>query len=523
MTESRTLYLKWRPTQFGDVVGQTGVIDTIRNAVLASKTVHAYLFSGPRGTGKTTVARILARSLNCMETDLSMRPCNKCDHCVAVSSGKFLDLIEIDAASNNSVEDIRDLREKINYSPSQGSYKVYIVDEVHMLSGAAFNALLKTLEEPPPHAVFVLATTELHKVPATVKSRCQCHTFRRISVNDIVERLKTIADQEKIKIDDDAVYVLARNSTGSLRDAVSLLDQVMVSPEISVTLESIQNILGTTTDSLVASIVDALAKAELSSGIELINNAVDDGANPNQIARQIVSFLRGVLMCGTDNAGLVDVSSQTLSLMKQCEVWLDSKQIVSCVQEFDKAARDNISGWQPQLALEIAFVNAAQNIRQKRDIKDSEPPLLSDDKDQPNAPKKSSVGDDDKGISNPTTNGITTTELNTLWKEIISSSRSSHHTLPALLEWCVPVSVDNEMVQIAVKEQFALSKLDKPEMIIYLQNAIMAASGHSLAVQFTLMDIRGSADESIDVPDDGAVAMGVELGAKVRERSLRRK
>ena len=523
MTESRTLYLKWRPTKFGDVVGQTAVVDTIRNAVLASKTVHAYLFSGPRGTGKTTVARILARSLNCMETDLSMRPCNKCDHCVSVSSGMFLDLIEIDAASNNSVEDIRDLREKINYSPSQGSYKVYIVDEVHMLSGAAFNALLKTLEEPPPHAVFILATTELNKVPATVKSRCQCHTFRRISVNDIVERLKTIADQEKIKIDGDAVYELARNSTGSLRDAVSLLDQVMVSQEIAVTLDSIQNILGTTSDSLVASIVDALATAELSSGIELINNAIDDGANPNQIARQIVSFLRGVLMCGTDNADLIDVSSQTLSLMKQCESLLNSKQIVSCVQEFDKAARDNISGWQPQLALEIAFVNSVQNMHENLYIKDSESPRLSDDQDQSNASIKSSVEDDDKDTSSPTTNGITITELNILWKEIISSSRSSHHTLPALLEWCVPVSVDNDMVQVGVKEQFALSKLDKPEMIIYLQNAIMAASGHSLSVQFTLMDIRGNAEESIDVPDDGAVAMGVELGAKVRERSLRRK
>jgi len=523
VTESRTLYLKWRPAKFADVVGQTAVVDTIRNAVLASKTVHAYLFSGPRGTGKTTVARILARSLNCMETDLSMRPCNKCNHCVSVSSGMFLDLIEIDAASNNSVEDIRDLREKINYSPSQGGYKVYIIDEVHMLSGAAFNALLKTLEEPPPHAVFILATTELHKVPATVKSRCQCHTFRRISVTDIVERLKAIADQEKIQIEDDAIYVLARSSTGSLRDAVSLLDQVVGSPEMAVTLESIQNILGTTTDSLVASIVDALANAELSSGIELINSAVDDGANPSQVARQIVSFLRGVLMCGTDNASLVDVSSGTLSLMKQCETLLNSKQIVSCVQEFDKAARDNISSWQPQLALEIAFVNSAQNMYENHDIKDEERPILSDDKDQLNASTKTIVEDDHKGMSSPATKSITITELNVLWKEIISSSRASHHTLPALLEWCVPASVENDMVQIAVKEQFALSKLDKPEMIIYLQNAIMAASGHSLVVQFNLMDMRGSADESIDVPDDGAVAMGVELGAKVRERSLRRK
>ncbi len=533
MVESRTLYLKWRPTQFDDVSGQTTVVDTIRNAVIASKTVHAYLFAGPRGTGKTTVARILARSLNCLETDLSMRPCNKCDHCVSVTSGMFLDLMEIDAASNNSVEDIRDLREKINYAPSQGRYKVYIVDEVHMLSGAAFNALLKTLEEPPPHAVFVLATTELHKVPATVKSRCQCHTFRRISVNDIVERLKMIAHQEKIQIDDDALYALARSSTGSLRDAVSLLDQVMIGPESTVTLKSIQNILGTTTDTLVAAIVGALANGKLSSGIELINNAVDDGGNPNQIARQIVSFLRGVLMCGTGNASLVDASSETLALMSQCETLLNSKQIVSCLQAFDQAARDNTSGWQPQLGLEIAFVNAIGIASKTGGFNDSEPARISDDKDQLDKDQldkdqlndvvgSSTVGDGTGTVSSDT-NGITITELNTLWKEIISSSRSSHHTLPALLDWCVPLSIENNVVQIAVKEQFAISKLDKPEMIIHIQNAIMAISGHSLAVQFTLMDMQETTDASIDVSDDGAVAMGVELGAKVREKSLRRK
>ena len=523
MAESRTLYLKWRPAKFDDVAGQTAVVDTLRNAILSSKTVHAYLFSGPRGTGKTTVARILARSLNCMETDLSMRPCNKCDHCVSVASGMFLDLIEIDAASNNSVEDIRDLREKINYAPSQGSYKVYIVDAVHMLSGAAFNALLKTLEEPPSHAVFVLATTELHKVPATVKSRCQCHTFSRISVNDIVERLKIIASQEKIKIDDEAVYALARNATGSLRDAVSLLDQVMVGSESTVTLESIQNILGTTTDSLVAGIVGALANAELSSGIELINNAVDAGANPNQIARQIVSFLRGVLMCGTGNAGLVDVSSQTLALMSQCETLLNSQEIVSCLQAFDEAARDSTNGWQPQLALEIAFVSSTENISKNSDFNNPQTSSLNDDKHQPDEAINSTVGHDDTETLSADTNGITITELNTLWKDIIAISRSSHHTLPALLEWCVPVSVDNDMVKIGVKEQFAISKLDKPEMIIHLQNAIMSTSGHSLVVQFILMDMRGNADEIIDVSDDGAVAIGVELGAKVRERSSRRK
>ena len=522
MTESRTLYLKWRPTNFGDVVGQASVVDTIQNAVLASKTVHAYLFSGPRGTGKTTVARILAKALNCMESDLSMRPCNKCNHCVSVISGMFLDLIEIDAASNNSVEDIRDLREKINYAPGQGIYKVYIVDEVHMLSGAAFNALLKTLEEPPPHAVFVLATTELHKVPATVKSRCQCHTFRRISINDTVERLQTIASEEKVSIDDDALYALARHSTGSLRDAVSLLDQVMIGPETTVSLDSIQNILGTAADNVVADIVDALANAKISSGIELINNAVDDGANPNQLARQIVSFLRGVLMCGTGNANLVDASSQALSLMKECERLMNSRQIVSSVQEFDKAARDNAIGWQPHLSLEIAFVNSIQNMYDGRSLKDRESGTLSNDKSQANDEDSSIVGDIDKDSSSSKNNGITIAELNTLWKDIISRSRASHHTLPALLEWCAPVSIENDVVQIAVREQFAIAKLDKPEMIVHLQNTITATSGHSLAVQFALMEVGGSPDESIDVSDDGAVAMGVELGAKVRERSLRR-
>ena len=272
-----------------------------------------------------------------------------------------------------------------------------------------------------------------------------------------------------------------------------------------------------------AGIVGALANAELSSGIELINNAVDAGANPNQIARQIVSFLRGVLMCGTGNAGRVDVSSQTLALMSQCETLLNSQEIVSCLQAFDEAARDSTNGWQPQLALEIAFVSSTENISKNSDLNNPKTSSLSDGKHQPDEAISSTIGHDDTETLSADTNGITITELNTLWKDIIAISRSSHHTLPALLEWCVPVSVDNDMVKIGVKEQFAISKLDKPEMIIHLQNAITSTSGHSLAVQFILMDMRGNADEIIDVSDDGAVAIGVELGAKVRERSSRRK
>ena len=198
---TQALYRKWRPSRWEQVVGQKHIVQTLRNAVAAGREGHAYLFAGPRGTGKTTVARILAKAVNCLQEDLAKRPCDECDHCRAVSIGSFLDLIEIDAASNTSVDDVRDLREKINFSPNQGRYKVYIVDEVHMLSTAAFNALLKTLEEPPPHAIFVLATTEVHKIPATVLSRCQRHEFRRIPVVDITAHIEEIAKGEKIKIE----------------------------------------------------------------------------------------------------------------------------------------------------------------------------------------------------------------------------------------------------------------------------------------------------------------------------------
>ncbi|MEN8243177.1 MAG: DNA polymerase III subunit gamma/tau, partial [Chloroflexota bacterium] len=183
---TQAYYRKWRPQTWDQVIGQQHIVVTLRNAVAAGKQGHAYLFAGPRGTGKTSIARILAKAVNCLEEDLAARPCDQCDHCLAVNKGSFLDLIEIDAASNTSVEDIRDLRDKINFSPNQGRFKIYIIDEVHMLSTAAFNALLKTLEEPPPHAIFVLATTEVHKIPATVLSRCQRHEFRRIPVVDMV-------------------------------------------------------------------------------------------------------------------------------------------------------------------------------------------------------------------------------------------------------------------------------------------------------------------------------------------------
>lgn len=221
---AQALYRKWRSQTFEEVVGQEHVTTTLLNALRDERVAHAYLFAGPRGTGKTSTARILAKALNC--TDDDKRPCNRCSHCTAINQGRLLDLIEIDAASNNSVDDVRELRQKVGFRPSQSRYKVYIIDEVHMLSPSAFNALLKTLEEPPPHARFVLATTEPHRIPATVLSRCQRFDFRRIPVAEIAAHLTHIAAEEGYQLEEAAVFAIARSAQGCMRDAVSLLDQM---------------------------------------------------------------------------------------------------------------------------------------------------------------------------------------------------------------------------------------------------------------------------------------------------------
>src|SRR5574338_1252634 len=223
---SQALYRKYRPKEWQEVVGQDHVVTTLKHAIAADRVAHAYLFAGSRGTGKTTLARLLAKAVNCLNEDRTKRPDNECENCRAVNENRFLDLIEIDAASNTSVEDVRDLRDKINFSPNQGQYKVYIIDEVHMLSTAAFNALLKTLEEPPPHAIFILATTEVHKIPATVLSRCQRYEFRRIPVGEIVKHLRAMAKEEKLEVEEEALQLIARQATGAMRDAISLLDQL---------------------------------------------------------------------------------------------------------------------------------------------------------------------------------------------------------------------------------------------------------------------------------------------------------
>ncbi|MGD0806833.1 MAG: DNA polymerase III subunit gamma/tau, partial [Anaerolineales bacterium] len=298
---NQVLYRKWRPQTWDDVVGQQHIIQTLRQAVVSGRVAHAYLFSGPRGTGKTSTARILAKAVNCLEENPAARPCNHCHRCKAVNEGAYLDLIEIDAASNTSVEDVRDLRERVPFAPSDGRYKIYIIDEVHMLSAAAFNALLKTLEEPPAHAIFILATTEAHKIPATVVSRCQRHEFRRLSVEEMVAQLSAMATAEGLQADRESLEAVARQATGSMRDAISLLDQLGSLGE-AITLARTLEILGSAGSEAVQQLAACIARGDTAEGLQVIHRATDSGADARQFARQAVDFLRGVMMASTGNA-----------------------------------------------------------------------------------------------------------------------------------------------------------------------------------------------------------------------------
>ncbi len=354
---SQALYRKWRPARFDEVVGQEHVTRTLQNAVAADRIGHAYLFSGPRGTGKTTIARLVAKAANCLDEDLSQRPCNNCARCLAVNEGRLLDLIEIDAASNTGVDDIRSLREKINFAPSEGRYKVYIIDEVHMLSTAAFNALLKTLEEPPAHAMFILATTEEHKVPLTIKSRCQPFSFRLFTTQEIAGRLGWMAEQEQLVVEPAAIDMIASHGAGSLRDAESLLDQLVAAPGDTITLARTQMVLGTASDAAVRQLTGAWLAGDGRIGLTVIHEALGSGADARQFARQMVSYLRQILLLKTGGRDLIlaTTTDKRNRMVRQAQE-ADRQSLIEALKHFNEAATAQSVSWQPQLPLELAFI-----------------------------------------------------------------------------------------------------------------------------------------------------------------------
>lgn len=293
----RALYRVWRPGDFSELVGQDHISNTLRKAVLQNRVSHASLFSGPRGTGKTSMAKIMGKALNCLDLQEG-QPCNKCANCLAINDGSFLDYFEIDAASNRGIDEIRDMRERVKFAPSQGRIKVYVIDEVHMLTNEAFNALLKTLEEPPAHVVFILATTEIHKIPLTILSRCQRFDFKKISEETIKKRLEEIIIEEKLSVEDSALDLIAKKAEGGLRDAISILDQgISASENDNLTLEATEELLGSLNEEELYKLFAGLFHNELAEVFTSLDNYQARGKEIKQIVKDMADYLREIILC----------------------------------------------------------------------------------------------------------------------------------------------------------------------------------------------------------------------------------
>jgi DNA polymerase-3 subunit gamma/tau len=504
---SQALYRKWRPSRWEEVVGQQHIIQTLRNAVSAGREGHAFLFAGPRGTGKTTVARILAKAVNCLEEDLAKRPCDECDHCKSVNAGSFLDLIEIDAASNTSVEDVRDLRDKINFSPNQGRYKVYIIDEVHMLSTAAFNALLKTLEEPPPHAIFVLATTEVHKIPATVLSRCQRHEFRRIPVVDMVAHLKEMAKSEKINIEPEALQVIARQATGSLRDAISMLDQLSALGD-SVTVDMAQTILGTATSQAVLDLIDAVLERDVTAGLDLIHTTLDGGSDPRQFTRQIVDYLRSVLLVRMDNAGQVDAAPEVKEHMARHAQAFERPELIRVIHGFNQAATETRNVWQPSLPLELALIEAIEATSIDYPANPTSPPNPSTGGGKTSGPKqKNNPGP--KTAPDAGGGGLQAK----VWGEIFELVRQSSPNTTGLLNVSSHALRDN-VLTLFFNTDILKKKMEQENHLEVLKAAASQVLGMAVEIQCKVASGgKGSLPQGVE--GSGMVATAMRLGGEI--------
>ncbi len=353
---------KWRPQTFEDVVGQEHITRTIQNAIAANRIGHAFLFIGSRGIGKTTTARILAKALNCESSPgPTPNPCGTCDNCRTIAAGTNIDVIEIDGASNNSVEDVRQIREHIRLVPSRSRYKIYVIDEVHQLSSSAFNALLKTLEEPPEHAVFVLATTEISKVPATIVSRCQRYDFRRVALTSITALLKNILDSEGIGYTDEALYAIARAADGGIRDAESILEQVISYADKKVTYQDVFDVLGLVDWKVLHEFCGAILDQDIAKLLQLVEKIVAEGKDLSQFVQDILQYFRNLLVCKTaDPIGLLALPDDEIEMMRAMAARFTLTGLIRHVEQFAELSKDFDSQLAQRIALESLLIRISK-------------------------------------------------------------------------------------------------------------------------------------------------------------------
>jgi len=502
---SHVFYRKWRPQDLAGVVGQEHVTRTLLNALANERISHAYLFCGPRGTGKTSTARALAKAVNCL-TNGKGEPCNECEMCRAITEGRALDVIEVDAASNTGVDDIRSLREKVNYAPNQARYKVYIIDEVHMLSTSASNALLKTLEEPPPHVVFILATTETHKIIPTILSRCQRFDFHRIPQSNIVEVLSQVSEGEGIIIVAEALNLIAKAATGSLRDALNLLQQASNYYGKDISLEQVQTLLGISNDWRSKELVRNIVDNDVTAGITTINNVNGDGLDLRQFNRELVEYLRMLLLVKTGSNESLDLTTEDINELRELASKTSLPHIIKAVKLFGQIdlSLDNYS----TLPLELALVECTiipeeakdESTRQatpaptvnknvpKVSTPPTEPPVVrteTAETKKPDAPadatsetgtppvmvKENTSNNDtnrpaaDESEESPLAAGSDIVQLQENWSKMINNAPDGLSKTPvaALLRSASPLSLEDNTITVSFKYSYHKEKMDSME------------------------------------------------------------
>ena len=535
---SEVFYRKWRPQTLSEVVGQDPVTQTLRHAVESGKIAHAYLFCGPRGTGKTSTARILAKAVNCPD-GAGGEPCNACDTCRSIAEGRALDVIEIDAASNRGIDEIRSLREKANYAPSLARYKVYIIDEVHMLTEAACNALLKTLEEPPPHVIFVLATTEAHKVLGTIVSRCQRFNFHRLRQTEIMDKLKLICKKEEIHIEPASLELIARAATGSLRDAENILQQMITCYGNRIELDQVQAELGISRDSRVRELARCVVSRDVTAGLKIVNSLNSDGLDLRQFNLGLVEYLRGLLLAKSRCEDALDVTGEDLAEMSSLASSAPMDYLLKAVKSFSSIdfRNDNYSA----LSLEMALLDCALSSQAGKeqptmttppevvDAPEMSEPLDRVGTDVPVAVEPESVGIEDPSevraaVGSSEIPGKDVPQdidyVRTRWREFIKSLRGegSSGNLDAFLRSaCDPVALEDDTLVLGFYYSFHKEKIEDTKYRHLVEKKLKEVFGRPYKIRCVLVDSKREVSSQARTQNP-VIKAALEMGARISEQ-----